>query len=143
MISARRREDLMLIFERRTPPFVEPLMGYCGGNNTLAQVQLSFPTLDAAIRYAQSQGLSFVVQGVRRATSTGNCNKAPDGRQEFSDSVLEQLGLAVLKDSYGLALATVANAPADPSGTVATPMDVLNDPDLSLSEKRAMLMDWA
>jgi hypothetical protein len=144
MTSARRREDWMLIFERRTPPYVEPLMGYCGGNDTLAQVQLSFPTLDAAIRYARSQGLTFVVQGVPRATSTGNCTKAPDGRKEFSDTVLEQLGLAVSQENYGLALAAVANdnvAPANPSGTAVTPMDVVNDPDLSLSEKRAMLMN--
>ena len=51
-----------LRFERRTPPFIEPLMGWTGGDDTLTQVELSFPNLDAAIAYARRQGLPYLVQ---------------------------------------------------------------------------------
>ena len=51
-----------LVFERRSAPFIEPLMGYTGGNDTLAQVALKFPTLAAAFSYAERQGLTYVVQ---------------------------------------------------------------------------------
>ncbi|WP_229729462.1 NADH dehydrogenase ubiquinone Fe-S protein 4 [Agaricicola taiwanensis] len=46
-----------LVFERRTAPFIEPLMGHTGGDDTLAQVELQFPTLETALRYAARQGL--------------------------------------------------------------------------------------
>jgi hypothetical protein len=32
-----RTKDWLLRFERRTPPFVEPLMGWTGGGDTLTQ----------------------------------------------------------------------------------------------------------
>lgn len=52
----------LLIFEPRTRPFIEPLMGYTGSADPLTQVQLQFSTLEAAINYARRQGLNFVVQ---------------------------------------------------------------------------------
>ena len=52
-----------LRFERRTAPFVEPLMGWTGDDDTLAQVELSFPSAETAIAYARRQGLQFIVQG--------------------------------------------------------------------------------
>ncbi|EUB99944.1 ETC complex I subunit conserved region [Rhizobium sp. CF080] len=33
-------------------------MGYTGGTDTLTQVELEFPTLRSAIRYAERQGLA-------------------------------------------------------------------------------------
>lgn len=60
--SARSRPGWRLVFERRTAPFIEPLMGYTGSRDTLTQVELSFPTLESAIRYAERQGLSYVVR---------------------------------------------------------------------------------
>lgn len=63
MTSARgKTRPWRLIFERRTPPFIEPLMGYTGGGDTLTQVQLDFPTREAAIAFAERQKLDFVVQ---------------------------------------------------------------------------------
>ncbi|WP_352721811.1 NADH dehydrogenase ubiquinone Fe-S protein 4 [Mesorhizobium sp. M0306] len=52
-----------LVFERRTAPVIEPLMGYTGGADTLTQVELDFPTAQAAIDYAERQGLAYAVQG--------------------------------------------------------------------------------
>lgn len=57
-----RANEWRLAFERRHPPFIEPLMGYTGGSDTLTQVELEFPTLQSAIHYAERQGLSYVVQ---------------------------------------------------------------------------------
>ena len=52
----------MLRFERRTPPFIEPLMGWTGGDDTLVQVELSFRSRDEAIGYAERQGFLFRVE---------------------------------------------------------------------------------
>ena len=51
-----------LIFERRTPPFIDHLMGYTGSDDTLTQVELNFPTREAAETYALKQQLAYVVQ---------------------------------------------------------------------------------
>ena len=37
-------------------------MGWTAGGDTFAQIELDFPTLDAAIRYAERQGLAYAVQ---------------------------------------------------------------------------------
>ena len=52
----------VLRFERRSPQFVEPLMGWTGGEDMLTQVELSFPTREAAVAYAERQGLSYTVR---------------------------------------------------------------------------------
>ncbi|MCH4560475.1 MULTISPECIES: NADH dehydrogenase ubiquinone Fe-S protein 4 [Mesorhizobium] len=51
-----------LEFERRTPLVIDHLMGYCGGGDTLTQVQLDFPTREAAVAFAERQELDYVVQ---------------------------------------------------------------------------------
>lgn len=58
-----RTKGWHLAFERRVAPFVEPPMGYTGNSDTLPQIQLEFPTLQSAIRYAERQGLCYIVQG--------------------------------------------------------------------------------
>lgn len=69
MTSGRARtRGWRLVFEPRTKPFIEPLMGYTGSTDTLPQVELSFPTLESAIAYAERQGLAYVVQGFSRTT---------------------------------------------------------------------------
>lgn len=71
MTSGRARtKGWRLVFERRMAPFIEPLMGYTGGNDTLTQIDLGFPTLESANRYAERQGLSYVLQ-VQSAKNAG------------------------------------------------------------------------
>jgi ETC complex I subunit-like protein len=53
-----------LRFERRSAPYIEPLMGWTAGDDTLTQVELSFPSMGSAIAYARRQGLQYTVQGV-------------------------------------------------------------------------------
>jgi hypothetical protein len=61
MTCAKRRRAWRLSFDRRSAPFIEPLMGYTASRDTLTQVDLSFPTREAAIAYAERQGLTYVV----------------------------------------------------------------------------------
>jgi ETC complex I subunit-like protein len=56
-----RTGEWVLRFERRTPPFIEPLMGWTGGDDTLVQVELTFRSRDEAIAYAERQGFLFRV----------------------------------------------------------------------------------
>ncbi|CAM5613859.1 MULTISPECIES: ETC complex I subunit [Alphaproteobacteria] len=56
-----RTKHWILRFERQTPPFIEPLMGWTGGDDPLTQVELRFPTLESAVAYARRQGLTYVV----------------------------------------------------------------------------------
>jgi hypothetical protein len=71
-----------LRFERRTPPFIEPLMGWTGGDDPLTQVELTFPTREAAVGYAERQGLTFIVYGQDHA------RQAP--RHRGTDEVCEE-----------------------------------------------------
>jgi hypothetical protein len=146
-----RTKHWRLVFERRTAPSIEPLMGYTGGGDTLTQVELNFPTLESAIRYAERQGLTYVVQTpagqARNGRSRRICEKsAQAGRwsHAFSDATLDRFWLVALQDSYGRALDGGANR-NDPPGpeSWATPMDVVYDARLTLEAKRSILMNWA
>jgi hypothetical protein len=140
-----------LVFERRTPHVIEPLMGYTGGDDTLTQVELSFPTLDSARRYAERQGLTYTVRGSAK-WDDGRSGAAPKSQQvdktrssrAFSDATLDRLGLTALHQSYGAALDD-AQSRDDPAGHAdwAWPMAVVRDPTLTLEAKRSILMNWA
>src|SRR6202049_918161 len=52
-----RTKSWVLHFDRRTPPVIEPLMGWTGGDDTLIQVKLTFPTREAAVASAGREGL--------------------------------------------------------------------------------------
>jgi ETC complex I subunit-like protein len=63
MTSGRARsKQWKLRFEPRSPRVIEPLMGWTASGDTLAQVELTFPSAQAAVSYARRQGLSHVVQ---------------------------------------------------------------------------------
>ncbi|WP_342640237.1 ETC complex I subunit [Rhodoligotrophos ferricapiens] len=131
-----------LTFERRTAPFIEPLMGWTGGDDTLTQVELSFPTREAAIRYAERQGLRYTVQSHNGAADSKR--RAAGSARAFSDATLNKLGLKDLQKSYGRAIDGAADR-NDPSGpeTWGSPLDVVRDRTLSLGAKRSILINWA
>ena len=146
-----RTRGWRLVFERRTPPVIEPLRGWIGGDDTLTQVALSFPTLVSALRYAERQGLSYTVHGpVGQEAASGS--EKPKSRpveetrssRAFSDATLDRLGLGALQPSYGHALEGAASRD-DPKGHQdwAWPMAVVHDPALTLEAKRSVLMNWA
>jgi hypothetical protein len=66
-----------LRFVQRAAPFIEPLMGWTGGTDTLSQVELDFPSAEAAIAYARRQGPRFRGAGSCR----GAADPVPDGCQ--------------------------------------------------------------
>ena len=143
-----RTRTWRLVFELRTAPFIEPLMGYTGSRDTLTQVELSFPTLESAIRYAERHGLSYVVRmSTEQAGDRSTDGKpAQTGRSThaFSHATLERLGLTALQEGYGRALDGAANR-NDPSGPESwtSPIGVVRDPTLTLEAKRSILMNWA
>src|SRR5207247_9848760 len=47
----------------RSAPYIEPLMGWTGCDDTLSQVELTFPSAAAAVAYARRQGLRCLLQG--------------------------------------------------------------------------------
>ncbi|WP_424140700.1 NADH dehydrogenase ubiquinone Fe-S protein 4 [Roseomonas chloroacetimidivorans] len=57
-----RARQWVLEFAPRSAPFIEPLMGWVGGTDPLRHVQLRFPSREAAIAYAEREGLPYVVQ---------------------------------------------------------------------------------
>ena len=79
-----RTKRWVLHFDRRTPPVIEPLMGWTGGDDTLTQVELTFPTREAAVAYAERQGLTFVIEGHDSAAG------APDRRATNKPCVAQE-----------------------------------------------------
>jgi len=133
-----------LVFERRSPPFIEPLMGHTGSDDTLVQVELEFPTLDSAMRYADRQGLTYVVQAPAGQThyyQTQGSDSTPawsgGSTHAFSDATLGKFGLSDLQEGYGRALDGAAKR-NDPRGSDpwASPLWVVRDPTLTLEVKR-------
>ncbi|OAP38587.1 NADH dehydrogenase [Sinorhizobium glycinis] len=69
MTSARvSRRPWLLVFEQQVPPVIDYLMGYTGGRDTLTQVELRFPSRDAAIAYAERNKLDYIVVDDRGVT---------------------------------------------------------------------------
>ncbi len=49
----------VLEYEPSSPKIRDPLMGWTGSDDMLSQVRLSFETKEAAIAYAQENGIPF------------------------------------------------------------------------------------
>ena len=73
MTSGRARSrEWLLEFVPRSAPAVEPLVGWTSSEDPLSSVRLRFPSAEAAERYAERQGLSYVVRRERgRAGARG------------------------------------------------------------------------
>ena len=62
MQSGRARTDAWTLeFEPAEAKRADPLTGWAGSGDTRDQVRLGFPTADAAIAYAEREGLAFTV----------------------------------------------------------------------------------
>lgn len=137
-----RTKGWRLTFERRTAPVSEPLMGWTSGDDTLTQVELSFPTLKSAIRYAERQGLHYTVQS--SDNSEVGEQRMAQSVHAFSDATLQKLGLTDLEQQYWRAIdgAASRNDPPGP-GTWASPMGVVCDRTLALDAKRSIPINLA
>jgi len=126
-----RTQQWKLRFERRTAPFLEPLMGWTGGDDPMAAVELSFPSAEAAIAYARRQGIEFVVDRQEVARPQLVPHRAQRWRLEW---VERTLGPEILhRAEWGV----------DPASRYADPADVLTDPELTDDQKRHVLHLWA
>lgn len=139
-----RARDWKLRFERRSAPYIEPLMGWTGGDDTLAQVELTFPSAEAAIAYARRQDLEFALPGLEEATmSRHRSDLAPSrrgpndmaARSPLPEWVEQTLGQDAIVGAIDRALLT-------PASCFANPEDVLRDPKLSREMKREILRRW-
>ena len=54
-------DEWVLEFESKTPRRPDPLTGWSGGADTVDQVQIVFPTLEAAKAYAGRRGIDLHV----------------------------------------------------------------------------------
>jgi hypothetical protein len=138
-----RTRNWKLRFEHRTPPVIEPLMGWTGRADTLAQVELSFPSSQTAIAYAEQQGLAYTVQGMvqrdpelRVITSSTEAERAAaTARRQRLEWVENTLGPNAIR--YGL------GPGVDPAALYTDPQDVLRNKELKLEQKRELLRRWA
>ena len=142
-----RTKGWRLVFERRTPPFIDPLMGYTGGDDPLVQVELSFPTLAAATAYAERNGLAYRVEGQEADTLAPAAIVTHEPTSEIADALAGYLSLAWMQTQYGLGgptgLIDLDRALLDPAAVFAEPSEVLADPSLTLQNKRDILQRWA
>lgn len=137
-----RTRDWKLRFERRAPPFIEPLMGWTGGDDTLAGVELTFPSAELAVSYARSQGLNYTVHDLPErkpelciaARSTESERSAVMPCRQPLEWVERRLGPDVIREGFGPRL--------NPTAHCAGPRDVLNDPGLDDDQKRDLLERW-
>jgi len=51
----------MLEFEPASRLWIEPLMGWTASDDPFTQIRLTFPTLTAAVAYAEREGLDYRV----------------------------------------------------------------------------------
>lgn len=62
MQSGRARTDRWILeFEPVKAQKADPLTGWAGGEATVAQLRLGFPTVEAAKAYAEREGLAYHV----------------------------------------------------------------------------------
>jgi hypothetical protein len=52
----------VLEFEPQSPRRPDPLMGWIGSSDTQPQVRLTFPTREAAIAYAERNGITYELE---------------------------------------------------------------------------------
>jgi DNA-directed RNA polymerase omega subunit len=148
-----RTKEWMLRFDPRTPPFIEPLMGWTASDDTLTQVELTFPTREAAIAYAERQGFAYVVEDGNHTMDVPHLHRASGKPREeraqalYEDALSACLWFAWLKACYGRCdqprPPDLERALIDPAAVFRAPVDVVDHPDLSYVCKREILSRWA
>lgn len=57
----------VLEFEAEAPRKIEPLMGYTSSSDMRSQVKMTFESKEAAIAYAEKEGIAFTVSEPKKA----------------------------------------------------------------------------
>ncbi len=138
----------VLRFDRRSAPFIEPLMGWTGGDDTLTQIELTFPTREAAVAYAQRHRLAYVVEeccgcGVSQSSHDA-CKDDPQQTQAFKDILASYLSFAWQCGRCDVfEIPDLERALVNPAAVFRSPNDVVDDPILPVDCKREILTRWA
>jgi len=135
-----RAQQWKLRFERRSAPYIEPLMGWTGDDDTLAQIELSFPSAESAIAYARRQGLQFTVQGLEgpkpRLVSD---NPGAEGRTASQ----QRHRMEWIERTLGPEVFRASGHEIVPSASYTDPQQVLLDSNLPRTRKEDVLRRWA
>lgn len=123
-------------FLRRSPPRLEPLMGWTAGSETVQQGELEFPRLEAAIRHAERLGIGFEVHPPAGAAGRGKRVVPALPAGPLADDAPVRLDLCRCRAA---SCGPMAGA-RDDGGL---PMDVVGNPCLTREVKRAVLRDRA
>jgi hypothetical protein len=140
----------VLRFERRTPPEIEPLMGWTAGDDTLTQIELTFDTCEQAIAYAERQGFTYRVEQEELSVARARVAALAHERKEHPTAE-ETMGTVVwlswIQDRYGRCdapyLPELDRAFVNPAAVFSSPDDVVRHPLLTLDCKREILWRWA
>jgi len=139
-----RTRQWKLRFERCSPQFIEPLMGWTGDEDTLTQVELTFPSAEAAVAYARRQGLNFIVRGANSSEPALQLSDTPPARKVNGPTVrsANQRCLEWVEWTVGPDIIRAGFGPGDPAADYASPKAVLTDAQLSPAQKRDVLLHW-
>lgn len=142
MTSGKRGpHEWNLRFEPRSAPYIEPLMGWTASDDTLQQIELSFPTAEAAVAYARPRGISYTVQGwIPPAPELAVVPASTD--EERLEARARRRRLEWVERTLGPDLLQHGIKPASAS-MPGRPRDILDDAGLSVDQKRDILLRWA
>lgn len=145
--------DWILSFERRTPPEIDELMGWTGGDDTLAtEVRLTFASRAEAVAYAERQGLDYDVEAEPERVPEASfvsprfwawCDRHAFGRPlviRSRSSVDQDLGD---RTAPGTSSPDLERALVNPAATFTAPEAVLSQSQLTKECKREILRRWA
>ena len=135
-----RTRDWKLRFEPRSRPLIEPLMGWTGCDDTLSQIELTFPSAAAAVAYARRQGLRYLLQGAddpdTRPGSNAKAANTNSSSPDIRSSDVWPWRLEWVERTLGLRGVQNKSGPVrGPAAYYASPQDVLDDHDLSPAQK--------
>ena len=148
-----RENDWILSFERRTPPEIDELMGWTGGDDTLAtEVRLTFASRAEAVAYAERQGLDYDVEAeperISRTSFVTPQFWTRCGRQAFGRPLGAHTRRSVGQDledhtAPGTSSPDLERALLAPAAIFTAPEAVLTQPQLTTECKREILRRWA
>jgi len=78
-------DEWVLEFEPSAPRRADPLMGWIGSTDTLAQVRLQFATREEAVGYAEARAIPYVVERpqIRQVRPKAYAENFAYGRREM------------------------------------------------------------
>jgi hypothetical protein len=130
----------VLRFERRTPPVIEPLIGWTAGDDTLTQIELAFGSRKEAVGYAEQQGLAYRIhgEGSDRPTAAEDGQRADDTR----GTVIRLSSCPTASRCSAPRVPDLDRALLSPAEVFPSPDEVLRHPLLTIDCKREILKRW-